>query len=138
MEPDTPSGPPPEPSTELDQSPWVFSYWQLVNEHLQHFEFPWSDEAGHFDRLLRTLHCRRQFALGSREAGLWVEVFRNERTTTELRFQFLATLNTPNAFDIILVHDLPDLLAFLEHLAPILRLALETGSHDPATPHAAV
>jgi hypothetical protein len=128
-----PGAPRNQPAQDHDagaRSQWVFSYWQLVNERLQHFEIPWRDEPDHFDRLLQALHCRRQFALGERGAGVWIEVYRNERTTPELKFHYLLTLNTPDAYDIVLVHDLPDLLTFLEHLAPTLQLAMATSKRE--------
>lgn len=102
------------------------SYWQLTHERLQRFEIPWRDDGDHAERLVQTLHCAPQYSLGHRGAGFWVEVFRNQRVAPQLSFQFLVTLNTPTDSDTVLVDDLPDLLSMLEHLAPIIRLSMES------------
>ena len=103
------------------------SYWQLTHDRLQHFEIPWREEPDHFERLLTTLHCVSQYTLGVPGSGLWVEVYRNKKATPQINFQYLVTLNTPADSDTILVDDLPDLLTMLEHLAPIIRLSIESA-----------
>lgn len=114
----------PEPPSQTKEG--KLSYWQLTHERLQHFEIPWRDDQDHSERLVTTLHCVPQYTLGQRGSGFWVEVFRNQRIAPQLSFQFLVTLNTPTDSDTVLVDDLPDLLSMLEHLAPIIRLSMET------------
>jgi hypothetical protein len=116
----------PRPDPPSTNKEGKFSYWQLANDRLQHFEIPGRDEPDHFERLLRVLHCMPQFTLGTKGSGFWVEVFRNHRTTAQLSFQFLITLNTASDSDMVLVDDLPDLLNMLEHLAPIIQLSVES------------
>ncbi len=114
----------PEPPSQTKEG--KLSYWQLTHERLQHFEIPWREDQDHSERLVKTLHCTPQYHLGNRGSGFWVEVFRNQRVAPQLSFQFLVTLNTPTDSDTILVDDLPDLLSMLEHLAPIIRLSMES------------
>jgi hypothetical protein len=102
------------------------SYWQLTHDRLQHFEVPWREGGDHFDRLVKALSCVLQFSLGTPGAGLWVDVYRNMQTTPQLSFQYLVTLNSPSNYNIVLVDDLPDLLAMLEHLAPIVQLSMSS------------
>jgi hypothetical protein len=85
---------------------------------------PWHQETDHFDRLLKALSCVLQFSLGARGTGMWVDVYRNKKTTPQLSFQYLVTLNTPSDSDTILVDDLPDLLNMLEHLTPVIQLSM--------------
>jgi hypothetical protein len=100
------------------------SYWQLTHDRLQHFEVPWREAADNPDRLVKALSCSLQFSLGARGTGLWVDVYRSKKSTPQLSFQYLVTLNTPSDSDTILVDDLPDLLNMLEHLSPVIQLSM--------------
>jgi hypothetical protein len=106
------------------------SYWQFVRQRLEHFEIPWDDDANHFDRLLHLLHCTWQYRLGTSHQGFWVEVYRNERPSPSLSFEYLLTLNGRTASDIVLIGDLPDLLYLLEHLTPIVQTSMESAERE--------
>lgn len=108
----------------------TLAYWQLTRGRLRSFEIPWSDQSDGFNRLLRTLHCERQFDLGAQRDGVGVTVYRCHQPSAELSFQFLVTLNTGTQPDTILVEDLPDLLAFLDQLAPIIELVMKTRTRE--------
>ena len=117
--PAVPAAMPPPPGATL-------GYWQLKRGRLHSFEVPWSDARDAFARLLRTLNGEKDFTLGVPGDGLSVTVYRCRRPSSELSFQFLVTLDSGKQSDKILVEDLPDLLAFLDQLAPIIELAMKT------------
>lgn len=108
----------------------ILGYWQLTRGRLRSFEVPWSDERDGLARLLRTLHGEKDFTLGVPGDGLCVTVYRCHRPSSELTFQFLVTLDSGKQSDKILVEDLPDLLAFLDQLAPIIDLAMKTQARS--------
>lgn len=113
------TAPPPTPAATL-------GYWQLKRGRLHSFEVPWSDERDGFTRLLRALHGEKDFTLGVPGDGLCVTVYRCGKPSSDLSFQFLVTLDSGKQSDKILVEDLPDLLAFLDQLVPIIELAMKT------------